>query len=108
MAAAPEEDEVAIVRAARHSALAQIVLVLGTWWIGALVLMWTLPSGVPAGHALFETASAVGGVGLTTGITDASLPAASKLVLTALMWLGRLEIVPVLILFWQMSVVRVR
>jgi len=107
-AAAPEEDEVAIVRAARHSALAQIVLVLGTWWIGALVLMWTLPSGVPAGHALFETASAVGGVGLTTGITDASLPAASKLVLTALMWLGRLEIVPVLILFWRMSVVRVR
>jgi len=104
----PEDDEVALVRAARHSALSHVALVLGTWWVGALAFAWTLPDDVAADQVLFETASAIGGVGLSTGLTTASLPWASKLVLTTLMWIGRLEIVPVMIFVWRLSFAQAR
>lgn len=106
--AEPEEGDVALVRAARHSALSHVALVLGTWWIGALALAGTLPGDAPADHVLFETASAIGGVGLSTGLTADTLPWTSKLVLTVLMWLGRLEIVPVLIFAWRLTVAPAR
>lgn len=56
--------------------------------------------GFDAGDALFESASAVGTVGLSCGITKASLPAWLKLVLSFQMWAGRLEVIPVLVLFY--------
>ena len=40
----------------------------------------------------------VGGVGLSTGITHPDLPWLGKLTLICLMWMGRLEIIPVLLL----------
>ena len=43
---------------------------------------------LPLGECLFETASAVGTVGLTLGITP-GLGTASRLILIALMYLGR-------------------
>ena len=47
---------------------------------------------------IFETASALGNVGLSTGISHPDLPWAGKLMLILLMWMGRLEIIPVAIL----------
>lgn len=56
------------------------------------------------GHAildsLFESASALGTVGLSTGITSAGLPSGAKLLLIFDMWAGRLEILPVLVLLY--------
>lgn len=49
--------------------------------------------------SLFEVVSATATVGLSTGITDSSLPAFLKAVLCADMLLGRLEIVAWLVLF---------
>ena len=46
---------------------------------------------------LFEVASAQGNVGLSTGITHPQMPTLAKLLLSFHMWLGRLEIIPVLI-----------
>ena len=46
---------------------------------------------------LFEATSALGTVGLSTGITAASLPVWTKLVLIVDMWAGRLEILPLLV-----------
>lgn len=43
-------------------------------------------------------ASAASGVGLSTGITHPDLPWLGKLTLIFLMWMGRLEIIPVLLL----------
>lgn len=76
--------------------------ILAGLWAAALVLGWSallllLPDDPPQ-HLLFEAASALGSVGLTTGVTDASLPATAKTTLIALMWLGRLEIVSALLL----------
>jgi trk system potassium uptake protein TrkH len=47
-------------------------------------------------NSMFESASAQGNVGLSVGITSATMPAAGKVVLTIQMLVGRLEIIPVL------------
>jgi trk system potassium uptake protein TrkH len=48
--------------------------------------------------SLFEVTSALGGVGLSAGLTSPALPLVLKGVLSADMLLGRLEIIPFLIL----------
>jgi trk system potassium uptake protein TrkH len=47
---------------------------------------------------VFEVASAQGNVGLSVGITQPTMSLASKLALCFNMWIGRLEIIPVLML----------
>ena len=47
--------------------------------------------------ALFEVASAQGNVGLSTGITGPSMPAGAEAMFLLNMWVGRLEIIPVLV-----------
>ncbi len=42
----------------------------------------------------------LGTVGLSSGITDADLPAWIKLMLSLEMWAGRLEVLPVLVLLY--------
>lgn len=48
--------------------------------------------------AIFEAASAQGTVGLSTGITDPDMPAVIEATFIFQMWVGRLEIFPVIIL----------
>ncbi|UCE39220.1 MAG: TrkH family potassium uptake protein [Thermoplasmata archaeon] len=76
--------------------------------LGALVFMATQapegfygangPETYTAADSLFEVASAEGNVGLSTGITNAAMPGHLKVVLIIEMWVGRLEIFPVLTL----------
>lgn len=47
---------------------------------------------------LFDTASALSNVGLSTGVTGSTMPENAKYLLSLLMWLGRLEIMSVIIL----------
>ncbi len=54
--------------------------------------------GYPIVDSLFESASALGTVGLSSGITSADAPMWVKLLLIFQMWVGRLEIIPVLVL----------
>jgi len=77
--------------------------VLAVAWIAThaaatLLLLHVAPAGTTLGDVMLEAASAQGNVGLSTGITSAELPATGKLLLMGLMWMGRLEILPVLIL----------
>jgi trk system potassium uptake protein len=74
-----------------------VVLYLAILVVSALILMFT---GYSFADSLFEAASAQGTVGLSVGITSASMPTIGKLVLMFQMWLGRLEIIPVLIAFY--------
>jgi trk system potassium uptake protein TrkH len=71
------------------------------WWLflalGVVVLLHLTPSGFSLGDIFFEVASAQGNVGLSTGLTGPELPAAGKLMLCFNMWLGRLEIIPILL-----------
>lgn len=65
-----------------------------------VVLSWLafLAGGYPPLDALFEVVSATATVGLSTGITSHALSPALKLVLCLDMWLGRVEILALLVL----------
>ena len=76
-----------------------------TLWIAAafaatyaagVAALWLLGGRPPLGDAAFEAASALGTVGLSTGLSSPELPAGGRLVLVALMWLGRLEVLAAL------------
>jgi trk system potassium uptake protein TrkH len=94
---------------AEHRVQAASVLT-ATWLtsmlIAVLILVHVVPEGTRLEQVIFEVASAQGNVGLSAGITGASLPLVGKLVLMAVMWVGRLEIVPVLVLVVQLFVRR--
>jgi len=66
--------------------------------LGVVVLLHTTPPGYTLSDVVFEVASAQGNVGLSVGITHPGMPLLSKLALCFNMWIGRLEIIPVLML----------
>ena len=50
-------------------------------------------------NSLFEIASAQGNVGLSVGITSPNMPSIPEILLIIGMWVGRIEIIPALVLF---------
>jgi trk system potassium uptake protein TrkH len=48
---------------------------------------------------LFETVSAFSTCGLSSGYVSPDMPVLSKWIFIGLMWLGRLEVIPVMMLF---------
>lgn len=83
-----------------EDAEALAALSLALLFLGVIGLCWLpfVACGYPALDALFEVTSATGTVGLSTGITRPELEAPLKGVLCAAMWLGRLEVLPLLVL----------
>ena len=75
-----------IADAAIRQAVAILIVYLGLFLTGGIVISGL--EGLPLGDCLFETASAVGTVGLTLGITP-GLGSVSKLILILLMFIGR-------------------
>ncbi|MEM1515870.1 MAG: TrkH family potassium uptake protein [Candidatus Bathyarchaeia archaeon] len=80
------------------SALLLVVLHLIAIFAGASIIKSLLPERDFV-DALFEAASASSCVGLSTGITSPSSPIGVKATLMALMFLGRLEYLPLLLFF---------
>jgi len=66
--------------------------------VGVIVILHTSPAHFTVSDALFEVASAQGNVGLSIGITGPEMSTLGKLALCFNMWIGRLEIIPVLLL----------
>ncbi|AAG19635.1 MULTISPECIES: TrkH family potassium uptake protein [Halobacterium] len=69
--------------------------------VAAFVFMLAIPMGPDAytvENVLFEVASAQGNVGLSSGITGPGMPTVTKAMFLFNMWIGRLEIIPVLVL----------
>jgi trk system potassium uptake protein TrkH len=84
-------DEVA--RAAVFCFLYLLVL------LGSVVLVASAtPPPFTLADVIFECISAQGTVGLSTGITDPGMPVVVELVFILQMWIGRLEIFPVVVL----------
>jgi trk system potassium uptake protein TrkH len=67
--------------------------------VGTYVLLLSVPAEFSLADVLFEVASAQGNVGLSTGITGPTMPTPAKVVFLFNMWIGRLEIIPVAVLF---------
>jgi trk system potassium uptake protein TrkH len=62
-------------------------------------LLQVVPSKYTVPDVIFEVASAMGMSGLSVGIVSPDLHGIGKLVLIVFMWMGRVEIIPVLVLF---------
>lgn len=69
-------------------------------YLGFIVLGWMIMVGYGYNplNALFETISAQGNVGLSMGITNINMPLLVKISMIFQMWIGRLEIIPILVI----------
>lgn len=78
------------------------VLLMVMLFVVTVALSWMafLADGHAPLPALFEVSSAVGTVGLSAGVTSHELEWPLKLILCADMWLGRLEILAILVLLY--------
>ncbi len=72
-------------------------------WAGILFLVHVVPDGFTLSDVILEVASAQSNVGLSTGITHPDLLWPGKLCLMVVMWMGRLEIIPVLMLVFSLA-----
>jgi trk system potassium uptake protein TrkH len=66
--------------------------------VGLVVLLLTVDPSFTLENAIFEVTSAQGNVGLSSGITGPGMPTPAKVMFLFNMWIGRLEIIPVLVL----------
>jgi len=65
---------------------------------GVLILSAFFPFET-LGTIIFEVCSAQGNVGLSAGITNIEMASSAKIMLILNMWVGRLEIIPIIVLF---------
>ncbi len=79
-----------------HYLITFVLLYFGVVVVSAFIVML---HGVSMSNSVFEVSSALGTVGLSTGITGAGMPETLKAVLIFDMLLGRIEIIPFLVLF---------
>jgi len=73
--------------------------------IGIIVIAMIFPQRT-LGDSIFEVCSAQGNVGLTTGITGIGMSPIAKTMLIFNMWIGRLEIIPIIVLVKSMFGIR--
>jgi trk system potassium uptake protein TrkH len=94
-----------VVTEAEVNSRIETAAILAVTWItllmlGVFILLGLVSSSYTLSDVLFEVASALGSVGLSTGITHPDLAWEGKLTIILLMWMGRLEILPVLLLIY--------
>jgi trk system potassium uptake protein TrkH len=96
----PMADAEAEAHAARTLESAAIMAVLWALAIfaGTVLLLHAVGPDAALHHVLLDATSALGNVGLSTGVADPALHWTGKAGLIVIMWMGRLEIVPVLVL----------
>lgn len=90
----PDEMNRELAKVATFVFIYLVILLLGT-----LITFYTMNSGFTLKDALFESASAQGTVGLSCGITNPCMSPILEFTYIIQMWAGRLEIMPILILF---------
>lgn len=82
--------------------MAEASLISFLWVISILVSVLLLSNIVgdryDLSHIIFTVCSAQGNVGITSGMVNPELPAIGKILLVVNMWIGRLEIIPVMVL----------
>jgi len=99
-----EEETSRVVLEAATLSFMYLVLLL----VGVIVLLHAVGPDVPASDVFFEVCSAQGNVGLSVGITRAGMNPVAEAMLIMNMWVGRLEILPVLMLFQSLFYARPR
>ncbi len=67
-------------------------------FVSTVITVYYMPDNFTLADALFESASAQGTVGLSSGISDPSMSPILECVYIIQMWAGRIEIIPLLVL----------
>lgn len=82
--------------------ISEAMLIIFLWLVflgfSTISLLHLMPQ-FPVEKILFEVSSAQSNVGLSSGVINAAMPATAKVLFIFNMWIGRLEIIPVLLLF---------
>jgi trk system potassium uptake protein TrkH len=89
-----KEDAMDLINEAAIISFMWIIILL----VGVIIISVIFPAET-LGTVIFEVCSAQGNVGLTAGITAIAMDPISKLMLIINMWVGRLEIIPIIVLF---------
>jgi len=76
-----------------------IILSVGTIFVATLAILQFHITSFSFTDILFEVVSAFSTCGMSTGYVSADMPVISKWIFILLMWIGRLEVIPVLMLF---------
>ncbi|MEA2034119.1 MAG: TrkH family potassium uptake protein [Euryarchaeota archaeon] len=76
-----------------------IFMYLVVIYIAAIVVMHLESGTWETSHVLFEIVSAICNNGISTGFVSPDMTPLSKIVFIMIMWVGRLEVVPVIVLF---------
>ncbi len=74
------------------------VLWLAVIFAGTMLLLHAVEPDIGLHRVILEVSSALGNVGLTSGIATPGLHWSGKFALVVLMWAERLEIVPLLVI----------
>jgi len=92
-----EADKDPAVRLLEAAAI-MLALWLAVILAGTVLLLHAAGGDFALQRVIFEAVSALGNVGLSAGVTSPDLHWAGKFGLIVIMWMGRLEIIPVLVL----------
>jgi len=76
-----------------------IILSVVTIFIATLAVLQFHITTFSLNDIVFEVVSAFSTCGITTGYVTPDMPIISKWIFIAVMWVGRLEVIPVLMLF---------
>jgi trk system potassium uptake protein TrkH len=76
-----------------------IILSVVTIFIATLVVLQFHLTTYPMNDIVFEVVSAFSTCGLNTGYVSPDMPIISKWIFIGVMWMGRLEVIPVVMLF---------
>lgn len=88
-----KEDAMDLINEAAIISFMWIILIS----IGVFVIAYIFPKET-LGNVIFEVCSAQGNVGLSSGITSMDMSPYAKIMLIINMWIGRLEIIPIIVL----------
>lgn len=95
-----KEDAIDLINEAAIISFMWVILLI----IGIFVILAVEGHGLS--NTVFEVCSAQGNVGLTAGITKISMTPVGKTMLIINMWIGRLEIIPIIVLIKSMFGIR--
>jgi trk system potassium uptake protein TrkH len=76
-----------------------IILSVLTVFIATIVILQFHLLSLDVSELVFDVVSGLSCCGITTGYISSSMPLASKWVFIMVMWIGRLEVIPVIVLF---------